>query len=276
MSGDVPSPASCPSCGAEVSGKFCSRCGTRLGGGSRHCSHCGGRLAAGALYCSGCGSPVAARPRKPWAARLPWLLSGLALACFAIAIAIFVQEKSVPRAAVGPPGGESPAGSASPSVGDAGAGGMPSAAELAAMSPREAADRLFDRAMREKEGGDTTRAHFFARMALEAYGRVPAVEVDPDLRFHLGMLDLLLGRSAAARAQADTVLAARRTQLFGLILAARAAAADGDETTAASFYAKLREAIAGGESPDAPEYEAHRAFIDQEAEQAGPNRELDP
>ena len=139
---------------------------------------------------------------------------------------------------------------------------MPSPAELAAMSPREAADRLFDRAMREKEsGGD--QAAFFAQMAVNAYSGLPAEQIDSDARFHIGLLHVLSGNAPAAQEEARAILEDNPRQLYGLILELRAAEATGDPDAVTAARDRIREAVAAGETPDLPEYEPHRSFIDQ-------------
>ena len=186
----------CSSCGAKASGQFCAQCGAPLSGEARRCSRCAGQLKPGAIFCSDCGEPTGPRQRKPVSAHLPWVLSFVILAAFSLAIAFFVQRESRARTADDPITGGLPelqSGAAGP-VG--GSGGMP---DLASMSPREAADRLFDRAMRESETGNKERASFFANMALQAYGRVPQADLDLDALFHVGLLHLEI---ASRRCQA--------------------------------------------------------------------------
>lgn len=265
----------CSSCGSEESGNFCSRCGTRLRSENAQCAACGHRLPPDALYCGACGRPVAPRPRKPARAYLPWIFSGLALAAFAVVIAIFVENQSRPRGADGLITGGLPeasreAGEVLPAPGGSGASaGMPSAAEIAAMSPREAADRLFDRSMTEREAGDTARARFFADMAVQAYGRVPASDLDPDARFHLGLLRLLLDDPSAARREAEAVLEREPENLYGLVLAARAAEAAGDPADVRRARERLRAAVRSGEAPDRERYAPHRSFLQDELERLG-------
>ena len=254
---------SCPKCGAEASGNFCSECGTPLGTEKRHCPECGAGLKPGALFCSDCGHPVAPKQEKPASARLPWVLSFLGLAVFALAIALFVQGRTQPRI------GDAPMTGGLPEVQReeaATSGAMPSAAELAAMSPRDAADRLFDRAMSELEAENVEQAGFFANMALQAYARVPVTEFDQDASFHVGLLHLALGQSETARQMADAMLSADEDHLLALLLARRAAAALGDEEAAEEFARRFREAIAAGEQERLPEYSQHRGLIEQEAE----------
>jgi hypothetical protein len=139
--------------------------------------------------------------------------------------------------------------------------------ELAAMSPREAADRLFDRAMREHQGG-SEQSSFFANMAIDAYGALPPAEMDPDAYFHIGLLRLLHGDAAAAQAVAETILAEDPRQLYGLLIAARAAAIDGNTEAETEYLRRAREAVDAGESLDDPVYSGHRPFI--ESQLAGP------
>lgn len=259
--------SACPRCGSEALGNFCAQCGAPLraeAGSPRHCTSCGTQLSPGALYCQECGEAVGAPPGKPRSAALPWILSGTALVAFCVVIAFLVVGGSGPRTGDAPLTGGIVRGEDVGASGGAGSDAMPSAAELAQMPPREAADRLFDRAMREHEGGDFERARFFARMGLQAYGQLPPGEVDADARFHIGLLQLLQGDRAGARETAATILDEEPDHLLGLLLAARTAGLEGDSATARSYRDRLRSAIAAGGIPDRPEYEAHRSLIERE------------
>ncbi len=260
--------ASCPRCGRAASGNFCAQCGAPLGQRAG-CPACQAPLRPDALYCAACGTPVGAPPRKPRSALLPWVLSGLALAAFSVLIAVTVQRGSVTRIGDmtmtgGLPGETTGGPVAAPAAGgDAAGAGMPSMEELAAMGPRGVADRLFERVMREHEGGDFERAAFFIDMALQAYAVVPPEETDADSRFHVGLLRLLMGESGLAREMADEILAGDPEHLLGLLLAARAADFEGDADAAEAFRGRIRTAVeeAGG-IPDLPEYQAHRTLIE--------------
>lgn len=241
----------CPRCGSEESGRYCSACGARLEAGG------GGESEAGS------GDPIASR--------LPWILSGLAVLAFAVGAVLLVQERVRPRTEGAPVTGEIPgmsgdrSGTAAGEEPGGGAGGaMPSAEELARMSPREAADRLFDRAMRLEASG-SERAEFFAGMGLQAYDRVSANEMDADARLHVGLLQLLLGEAPAAAAQADTILAGDPEDLLGLYLAARASVAVDDTARARVHLERLREAMAATDLSSRPAYEAHRRLLEEAA-----------
>jgi hypothetical protein len=256
----------CSSCGAEASGKFCSDCGAPVSGGKSGCSKCGHELKPGEAFCSNCGQPAAPRAAKPLSAHLPWVLSFVALAAFAFLIAWFVQQQSRARIGDDPITGGLPEPSAAegaPGAG-AGAGGMP---DLASMSPREAADRLFDRSMREQEAGNEGQASQFANMALQAYGQVPPDQIDLDGLFHVGLLHLLMGDSNTATSIAESILADDESHLLALLLGRRAAVAVGDMAAADAYRERLRTAVDAGliEEAGRPEYQAHRGLIEREA-----------
>ncbi len=258
----------CPRCGATASGNFCSECGSPLTQGAA-CASCGGPLKAGALYCSACGQAAGARPRKARVAYVPWIVSGLALAAFSVVIALLVQGQSEPRVGDMLPTGNLP-GQSGAGAGSAAGSPMPSMEELAAMSPRQAADRLFERAMREHEGGDFERAGFFVDMALQAYDAVPPAETDADARFHVGLLRLVQGDSVGARTSAEEILTPEPDHLLGLILAARAARFAGDQAAAAVILERARAIVEReGGIPERPEYESHRPLIEREVSGEG-------
>lgn len=211
-------------------------------------------------------------------ARLPWILSGLALVAFAVSIAFLVRGQASPRTGDDPPTGSvitggggrmegaDPSGSAeAPSGGE-----MPDASELAQMAPREAADRLFNRVMRLRSAGDTAgRAPFFARMGVRAYRRVPAEEAGADLRFHVGLLQLVQGNAEAAGAEADSILGEEPGHLLGLYLAARAAEAAGNDRSARTWWDSLRSAASRADLDGRPEYRSHRALLEESVSEAG-------
>lgn len=255
----------CPGCGAEAPGNFCSRCGEPLAA-PQACSTCGARLSPGAMYCSECGEAVAAREKKSAGARLPWILSALSLAAFSVVIAFLVQRNSAERTGDMLPTGGVPTGQSGGAAASSGSG-MPSMQELAAMGPRGAADRLFERAMSEHEAGNFEGAARFIQMGLQAYGNVPAAEMDQDARFHVGLLQLLAGDSAGARASAGAILDEDPEHLLGLILMARVEDFSQDAEAAAARRAAVRRIVeAEGGIPAREEYEAHRPLIERELE----------
>ena len=131
------------------------------------------------------------------------------------------------------------------------------------MSPRQAADRLFDRAMREAEAGNDEQAAFFANMGLQAYARVVGPDLDSDARLHMGLLALAMADYERARREADAMLTEDSRDLFGLLLLIRIAEEQGDQEERTRQVEALREAVESGTDPDAPQFEAHANLIRQ-------------
>lgn len=269
----------CSECGTESDGNFCPSCGARLAASEGYfCPSCGAETDEGAYFCTECGEPLREKPSKPVSAYLPWVLSGLALVVFAVAVTLFVQDQATTRQGDAPmtggviTGGGGSAGENTPAMGGGASGdqAMPSAQELSQMSPREAADRLFNRAMQAREAGGE-RAPFFAQMGVQAYQRVPPSEVSADVRFHVGLLQLVRDDPVAARAEADTILDGEPGHLLGLYLAAEAAEAAGDPGEATELRTRLREGVAATDLSSRPEYDAHRRLLEDvgEADEAG-------
>ncbi len=269
----------CSACGATGDGNFCARCGKPLTDPAARgvtCPACGIGLDADALYCSECGVPVAAPPSKPLRDRLPWILSGLALVAFAVAISLMLGE-SVGERAEGMP----PTGAVIPSPGQEGGmgGGAgpdaatdPSRVDLSSMSGREAADRLFDRAMRTEAAGDSAQARFFADMGLRAYGGLAPSDIDADARFHIGLLRLMTGDPPGARESADAILTGNPDHLLAWILRINVAEALADEAALAEARESFRSALASERAAGRPEYAQHAGLIDEQARQVGATR----
>jgi hypothetical protein len=255
----------CTACGATASGRFCNQCGAAI---AATCRQCGAALEKGSRFCGECGtpvpggsappetaaaggSPVAALLREP---RLPWVVAGL------IGLAL-IAALVIPRAReAGGAGAEtaqtpSAAPQQAPLAGGAGAGGTGTPPDLSQMTPREAADRLFNRVMTAVSQGDTAQAARFLPMAIAAYQQVP--ELNADGRYHLATLHLVNGGYLAAGGQAQALLAANPNHLFGLFIAARAADGVGDREGAAELYRRFLTAYDTEFAKPLPEYREH-------------------
>jgi hypothetical protein len=81
------------------------------------------------------------------------------------------------------------------------------------------------------------------------------------VRYDMGLVALVTGNVAVAKAQADTILAERATHLLGLSLAARVADARGDAAAAAAYRRRLAGAEAAERKAALPEYTDHDADI---------------
>lgn len=248
----------CPSCGADAPpGPFCASCGAAVGASS--CSSCGNTLPAGAQFCNQCGTPAggaahaAPAGSRPAAgvSRLPWALTSVAvLALLAVVVVPRLGRDHDPAV---PSDRTSPQAAAPAPVGD------PSAIDISSMTPRERADRLFNRVMQSVSSGDTAQASAFLPMALAAYAQVP--ELDLDGRYHLAVLHLVDGDAAAARAQADSILQADPGHLFGLFTAAQAEDALGDEAVALSLYRDFLDNYGTEIERELPEYTDHAQVL---------------
>ena len=226
--------------------------------GETFCGACGAACSPGAIYCGACGSPQGRPPSKPMRDRLPWILSGLALVAFAVAISLMIGGATGERAPGMPPTGGIIEGT--PAVGS-----NPGAVDLASMTPREAADRLFDRAMREDSGGDISRARFFADMAVQAYANVPPSDMDNDALFHLGLLALLLDAPDDAAEHAAAIFASAPDHLLGWVLQEQVAERMGDDAGVSEARARFLAVLDAQRALSLEEYLQHQGIIDEQA-----------
>jgi hypothetical protein len=137
---------------------------------------------------------------------------------------------------------------------------MARAPDISQLTPRERADRLYDRIMTLHERGRTDSVQFFAQMAIPAFQMLQPL--DTDARYDMGRIAEVAGLADFARAQADTILRAHPNHLLGLVLAIRAARRSGDERAAAGFERRLIDAEPGERRRALPEYVRHAADID--------------
>lgn len=260
------SATNCPRCGKPATGNFCSNCGASLG--ERFCNQCGSPLGPGARFCNQCGGAAAGRTPAPGtrapAARedessslgtktLAWWVAGGVMVVLILLVAWpMVSPDSGPRvpAGVGAPGGGA--------AGGAGAGG-PGAVDLSSMTPREAADALYDRVMRAIAAGDSAQAQQFLPMSIQAYGM--ARPLDEDGLFHLSALQRAAGDFEAALATAREGLGESPNHLLLLAAAGEAAAESGDDETARNYFGQLLEVWDEERSRAVPEYDLHDRML---------------
>ena len=183
-------------------------------------------------------------------------------------------QNALPQASLGEGGapGAGDAGAAGPFAGGAAAapfaggagGGTGRPPDLSKMTPRDIADRLFDRVMRLSGEGKVDSAQFFATMALQNYARMPAAGVpfDADLRYDMGRIAEVAGRGEIASAQADTILRANPTHLLGLVLAIKGAALQGDRARLTDAQRRLVAAAPTERAKPIEEYQRHGNDID--------------
>src|SRR4026209_2063699 len=167
----------------------------------RFCSDCGTKLRPDSRFCHNCGSPTHGNPSHAASARAP---NALKWGVPAIAI-IALIGLSVIRY-----GSRTPAADSGDRV-PLGAGTVVQAPDISSMSPEERADRLFNRVMRLASEGKSDSAAFFGPMAMSALEAL--TPLDAHRRYDLGLVALVSGEVSAAAAQADSILAQRKTHL---------------------------------------------------------------
>jgi hypothetical protein len=234
----------CPKCGANAAGKFCSNCGTALG--ATACPKCGASLGTKAKFCHSCGAAVGAAPGRGASpgssAGTPWFLVGGAVIVILVIVAVLqLKPGAVPPPAV-------PAASQ-----------LSGPVDLSQMSPKDAADRLFNRVMQANEAGVRDTAALFATMALQAYSMLDTL--DDDARFHVGLIELVAGNPAGALAQADTIARTTPSHLFAAMLRADAARATGDSAGAARAEQTYLQNFDAEMAAARPGYEHHGTWL---------------
>jgi hypothetical protein len=250
MTTAIPDKTTCPNCSAPVTGRFCSECGAAVANAT--CAGCRSLLTPGAHFCHRCGTAAgsaASRPAdpRPTASVLPWAVAAIALLAL---VALVAGQRFA--------GGRAPA-SAPPADAPFADAGAPRAPDISNLSPRERADRLFDRVMRLSSEGKADSVQFFAPMALSVYQSLGPL--DADLRYDYGRVAEVAGDAEIARAQADSILRSDSTHLLGLVLAVRAAEMRGDSAAVRDFSARLLAAEPSESGKPLPEYQRHRADI---------------
>jgi hypothetical protein len=132
--------------------------------------------------------------------------------------------------------------------------------DLSQMSPRDAADRLFNRIMTAYESGAKDSAQFFAPMALQAYGMV---ELDADARYHVGLIDLVSDDYAGAAAQADTIARTVPGHLYATVLRAEVARARGDSAALRQAQRVFLDHYDAETKANRPEYAEHPGLLER-------------
>jgi hypothetical protein len=239
-----PATQKCPACGASSTGKFCNSCGSPLAANA--CAKCGATLSPRSKFCPECGAPsgTAGGPRP--ADRTAWIVAGVSLVALIVVVVVMVARGGAPTQAVPEAAAASGAG--------------PGTTDLTQMSPKEQADRLFDRVMRESEAGQLDSVKLFAPMAIQAHQMLGGA-LDADGRLHLGLIHLALGETAATRAQADTILKGAATHLYGLVLRIRLAEAAKDAAATQRALRAFAAAYTSERAKNLPEYAQHAQLL---------------
>lgn len=219
--------------------------------GARYCHHCGASVHSNPRAHPEPADGISVSPRRSHS--LPW---AVAVGAFIALAGFVVSQRSVEANTVA----STAANGANAEVALGDDRGASRAPDISALSPRERAERLYDRAMLAKQTGKLDSATFFATMATMAYGQLGDLTLDD--HYDLGRLALLAGAVPLASAEADTILTARPTHLLGLMLAEDAARAAGEGSKAKAAHARLLASAAKERRSSLPEYRQHAAELD--------------
>ena len=239
----------CPACGESASGNFCRHCGAPV---MSVCPSCGAEVEPGSRACQECGTslmPAASRQRTPQA-MAPWAAIGIATVALFVALASWFSRSS---------GSAEPASFAPPMASAGSVSGQPP--DLSSMTPREAADRLFNRVMTASESGNSEEALRFAPMALAAYDNLGAL--DNDARYHVALLHLATGDIDGARVQAEMLRQSVPKHLLAIMLEHEIAERTGKKDAAARTYRVFLAAYDAEMANGRAEYEEHRGGIER-------------
>jgi tetratricopeptide (TPR) repeat protein len=254
----------CANCGTESNGNFCPSCGANMR--AANCPGCGSRLVPGARFCTSCGTEAGARvgagagaaarggrkARRRGPARaaestsnLPWYIAGailLVLLFVLITPMIMGEDNTVPDRGTATFGGQ-PNGALAPLTG----------------SPREQADRLFNRVMAAREQGNTAEALQFAPMGIQAYQM--AEPLDDDGLYHLATLQNTASDYSGALQTAERILSRNPDHLLGLASAAEAADGLGGGAAPRQYHQRLLDAYETEIGRSLPEYMDHARIL---------------
>lgn len=217
----------CPFCGEALRGPPCPACATPSEVDDRFCTTCGAAMSGIAADSTG-GERATVGRSLPQGVTRGRLLGYIGFSVGFVAIGVLIAVTFF--------GGrdEEPGETSSPTP-----TAPVSSVDLSAMTPREAAIRLFNRVMAAAETGDRAEADFFLPMAIASFDRIEGLTLDD--RFHLSQLHAEAGDGTSALAVAEAGLAFRSTHLFCLVAAARAALLLGDSAKARTYYTTLAD-----------------------------------
>jgi hypothetical protein len=162
--------------------------------------------------------------------------------------------------------------SAPPAVAPTSDGIGGTAPDISSLTPDERVDRLFNRVMAAAAAGKKDTVAFFAPMAVNAFSALGPL--DAHRRYDLGLIYLVAGEVAYARAASDTILASAPEHLLGLALAMRAAGAAGDSRARRVFATRFLDRLASQRARGLQEYVDHASDIDEavvDAERPAPD-----
>ena len=222
-----------------------SRAGQTLSG-SATCPFCTSRVQGEARYCQNCGKSLHS---------IGWL-SPQTLTVLASAVIALVALGLLFASVIDFERSSSTNTTAATSQKTAVSGQPP---DLSEMTPREAADRLFNRVMMADEQGNAAEVERFTPMAVSAYEMLESL--DSDALFHVGLIHAAAGEIEEARNYAERLKAVAPNHLLAALLDHRLAEADNNATAAAAAASRFHDHYDEEISIGRPEYEHHRTSI---------------
>jgi predicted Zn-dependent protease len=191
----------------------------------------------------------------------PWIAIVIATIALAVSLVSWVDRSKSEGTARSTPSPVSPALSSSvPLPGQA--------VDLSSMSPREAADRLFNRVMAAVENGNTAEVSQFTPMALQAYENLGTL--DNDSRYHVALIRMAANDIKGTREQIDLLRKTTPKHLFGYVLEHQIAERNGNRESASQTYKAFLDAYEAEIAAGREEYQEHMKSIEgfQKAAQA--------
>jgi len=129
------------------------------------------------------------------------------------------------------------------------------------MTPREAADRLFNRVMRASQQKNDQEVRQFSPMAIAAYARVDSL--DNDARYHLALIHLAGGDVDGARREVALIRKSVPRHLLAFMIDHELASRDGKRQEAEVVRQRFLNALESELKQHRPEYDDHRNMIDR-------------
>lgn len=223
--------------------------------GSVSCGSCGADSQAGARYCQNCGRSMEKRSFGGFDGQTLAVLGAAGLTLLALGLLF--------SSVVDTGGGDAdPAASVPSRTAQAPAAQAPEGQppDLSTMTPREAADRLFNRVMMADEQGDVGEVTQFAPMAVAAYDQLE--ELDLDAIYHVGLIEAAAGNIEQAWEAVERLRAVVPGHLLASTLEYRLALAENDQEKAARAVERFKADYDEEIKVDRLEYRDHRPSID--------------
>lgn len=218
-------------------------------GGTVTCMSCGEGNKTSARYCQGCGRSLVS---GGWFDAQSMTVIGASLMTL---LALGLLFSSVIDLGADD---ESPAAATSARTSSTSAGQPP---DLSSMTPREAADRLFNRVMMADEQGNADEVEQFAPMAVAAYDRVEGLDLDAI--YHIGLISAAAGDSEKAWEVVERLRAVVPEHLLASLLEHRLALEESDQAKAEQAIERFKAAYDDEIKVDRREYRDHERQIDQ-------------